>query len=179
MATIAAGQLYGFADGNTGYGYFTIGFAYDSVTRSGKSITVNNARITTTSYSSGFTSNTLYINNCHIGGVNSGISWEGNGEVNRYGWTTGSKTVTIPNVAASTSSLSVTWNGGRSAATTGQNGSCSLPIPTAGSPSISSATPTVGRTTCSFSISGSEGVNGGGVTYSTVLNGTTVSGSSP
>lgn len=155
MASISCGGLYGYANNNTAYGYFKVYFDYDSVTRSGTTVTINNARVKCVgSSSTGYTTNTIYINNCKVNGTSSGISGTFNGQSYwNSTWTSSKKTFSITGVDASTTSLSITINSGRSGATSGQNQSGTLTIPKgtytisfnanggSGAPSSQAATP--------------------------------------
>ena len=131
MASISCGGLYGYANNNTAYGYFKVYFDYDSVTRSGTTVTITNARVKCVGSSSkGYTTNTIYINNCKVGGTSSGISGSFNGQTYwNSTWTSSKKTFSITGVAASTTSLAITINSGRSGATSGQNQSGTITIP--------------------------------------------------
>lgn len=131
MASISCGGLYGYANNNTSYGYFKVYFDYDSVTRSGSTVTINNARVRCVGSSSqGYTTNTIYINSCKVGGTSSGISGTFNGKTYwNSTWTSSKKTFSITGVAGATTSLAIAINSGRSGATSGQNQSGTLTIP--------------------------------------------------
>lgn len=131
MASIACGGLYGYANNNTSYGYFKVNFIYDSVSRSGSTVTINNAAVQCVgASSSGYTTNTIYINSCKVGGISSGISGSFNGKTYwNSTWTSSKKTFSITGVAGSTTSLAIAINSGRSGATSGQNQSGTLTIP--------------------------------------------------
>lgn len=168
MESISLGVLYGYANGNTRYGCYDLTFYYDSVTRSGTSVTITNCYVGGKQRGTGYTTNIVYLNNVKANGTNLGISWSGKGQ-SYSSWSSNKVTKTIT-VAAETGSISITWNGGRTGATASQNGSGTLTIPTAGSPSVSMTTSST-RTSVSASILASAGTNGGSVSVSTTLNG--------
>lgn len=128
MASVNLGTLYGYGQGSS-YGVFYVRLDYDSITRYGDSFTINNARISCeSSGTTGYTTNTIYINNCYINGTDMGISGSFSGRT-YYGKTWTSSSVT-KNIAASgsTSSVSISCNGGRTGSTSSFNGSGTLSI---------------------------------------------------
>lgn len=72
MAQISMGTLYAYANGSN-YGRYSCVLHYDSVTRNGLNVTVNNARVVMTRYSSGYTTNRI-AGRAGIGGSQTNIA---------------------------------------------------------------------------------------------------------
>ena len=72
MAQISMGTLYGYASGSN-YGRYSCVLYYDSVTRNGLTVTVNNARVVMTRYNSGYTTNRI-AGRAGIGGSQTNIA---------------------------------------------------------------------------------------------------------
>ena len=182
MASVYIGGLYGYANNNTSYGYYNLYFDYDSVSRSGTTITYNNARVAGYQSGSGYTTNTVYLDTTKVGGTDVGISWSGKGSSYKE-WSAGWKNVSISGVAGSTSQLYVQWWGHRtgqsgSAQSNGANASC----PTAYAPSVSALSKSELGTTSvklSFSCTNNNGqsVTGQGIQVSESNFGTVVKSS--
>lgn len=128
MASVSLGTLYGYSQGSP-YGVFYVRLDYDSITRYGDSFTINNARISCESSGTvGYTTNTIYINNCYINGTNMGISGSFNGRTYYGGtWTSGSVTKNII-ASGGAASVGISCNGGRTGSTSSFNGSGTLNI---------------------------------------------------
>lgn len=103
MASISLGSFYGYANGNTSYGYYNVTFNYDSVSRSGTTITVTNAYVQMKNPNSGYTTNTVYVDSVTINGTNVGISGSANGGTSYHTWSTSKKNVTFTADAGTTS----------------------------------------------------------------------------
>lgn len=106
MASISLGSFYGYANGNTSYGYYKVTFNYDSVTRSGTTITVTNAYVKMQNPNSGYTTNTVYVDSVTINGTNVGISGSAAGGTSYHTWSTAKKNISFT-AAANLTSVSV------------------------------------------------------------------------
>lgn len=119
MAQINCGTLYGYKDNYTGYGAFTVYFAYDGTTRNGTTVTITNPRVICTEYAAeGYTTNYIFIHSVTLNGTNLGISgsFKGDSYWKGQSWTSegvGNKTV---DADASLTSLTVSISCGRSGA---------------------------------------------------------------
>ena len=129
MASISLGSFYGYANGNTSYGYYNVTFNYDSVSRSGTTITVTNACVQMKNPNSGYTTNTVYVDSVTINGTNVGISGSANGGTSYHTWSTSKKNVSFT-AAANVTSVTVKAGCHRSGQSSGaQSCSGTLTIP--------------------------------------------------
>lgn len=123
MASISLTQsgkgFYGYANGNTTYGYYNVTFNYTSISRNGTNIVITGAYIKMANPNSGYTTNKVYVDSVTIGSTNVGISGSAAGGTSYHTWSTSSKTVTATGVAASTTSVTVTMKGHRSGQSSG------------------------------------------------------------
>lgn len=130
MASISLGSFYGYANGNTSYGYYNVTFNYDSVTRSGTTITVTNAYVKMQNPNSGYTTNTVYVDSVTINGTNVGISGSAAGGTSYHTWSTTKKNVTFT-AAANLTSVTVTAGCHRTGQSSGAqtcSGTLTIPI---------------------------------------------------
>lgn len=166
MATIGVGVLYGYANGNTSYGCYDLYMDYDYASRSGTNIYFHAVRVRGVQRGSGYTTNTVYLDQVAINGVNIGLSWSGKGS-SYSSWATGYVYPTIGGIGGGTGSLWVQLWCHR----TGQDWGVQTPggtvyIPTAYPPSLSGLTVTsVGDTSARLYFSVTND-NGQGVTDS-------------
>lgn len=123
MASISLTQsgkgFYGYANGNTSYGYYNVTFNYTNISRSGTDIVITGAYIKMANPNSGYTTNTVYVDSVTIGSTNVGISGSAYGGSGYHTWNTTSKTVTATGVAASSTSVTVTMKGHRTGQSSG------------------------------------------------------------
>lgn len=130
MASISLGSFYGYANGNTSYGYYNVTFNYDSVSRSGTTITVTNAYVQMKNPNSGYTTNTVYVDSVAINGTNVGISGSAAGGTSYHTWSTTKKNITFT-AAANLTSVSVSAGCHRTGQSSGAqtcSGTLSIPI---------------------------------------------------
>lgn len=112
MGSVFIGNIYGYADNNTKHGYFKAYFDYDSITRSGTTITIKNGRIKCVGSSSvGFTTNTITISEVVIGKTTLIASQSFIGQTYwNTTWTSNKVTVDIKDVGGGIGSLTVSAN---------------------------------------------------------------------
>lgn len=117
MATLNVYQTYngsnmgffGYSKGNTTNGYYNVTFNYDSVTRSGNTITVTNAYVKMANPNNGYTTNYVGVTNVVVGGVDLGISVKEQGNKSKHSCSTGKKTFSfnVSGVSTNTATVSV------------------------------------------------------------------------
>lgn len=136
MASISLKQsgsgFYGYATGNTTYGYYNVTFIYDAATRSGTTISVTNAAIKMVNPSTKYTTNTIYVDSVTINGDNVSISGSANGGTSNHTWNTSKKDITFE-AAKSKNAVTVTMKGhrtGQSASAQVLTGTLSIPYGT-------------------------------------------------
>lgn len=136
MASISLTQsgagFYGYATGNTTYGYYNVTLEYSSVTRSGNTVTVNSAQIKMANPNYGYTTNIVYVDSVTIHGTDVGISGNAKGGTSYHTWSTTAKNVSFT-VSDSTTSVSVTMYGhrqGQSASVQVLSGTLTVPTRT-------------------------------------------------
>lgn len=146
--------FFGYGDNNTTYGYYNVSFYYSEATRNGKTITVTDAYVRMQNPNAGYTTNTVYVDSVKIEGVSFSCTGSAYGGTSYHDWSTPKDSSTsISNIAADTTSLTVTVTCHR----TGQNSGAqtltgTLTIPTAGGPSASYSS-----SKTSASLGGSDG----------------------
>lgn len=118
MASISVYQNYnnqnmgffGYSKGNTTHGYYNVTFNYDSVTRSGNTITVTNAYVKMANPNNGYTTNYVGVTNVVVGGVDLGISVKESGGKSKHTCQTGTKSsfsFNVSGVTTTTATISV------------------------------------------------------------------------
>ena len=105
MATdVKIGTFRGYSDSSTSYGYYFIYFGYDSITRNATSVTFNNARVWGQQQGSGYTTNTIYLDQFALNDQNMSVTWSGKGSSNSS-WSAGWKNMTVTGIGTGTTSI--------------------------------------------------------------------------
>lgn len=131
MADIQIGSFRGYSDSSTSYGYYLIYFGYDSISRGTDSVTFNNARVWGQQQGSGYTTNTIYLDQFAINNINMNTSWSGKGSTNSS-WSAGWKNMTVTGINAGTTGVTAQFWMHRTGQSWGaQAGSGNVPIPKA------------------------------------------------
>lgn len=102
--------FFGYSKGNTKSGYYHVTFNYDSVTRSGNTITVKNAYVKMANPNNGYTTNYVGVTNVVVGGVDLGISVKESGGKSKHTCQTGTKSsfsFNVSGVTTTTATISV------------------------------------------------------------------------
>lgn len=110
--------FYGYANGNTSYGYYNVKFYYSGISHSAGTLTLTGAYIEMSNPNSGYTTNTVYVDSVSVNGTNMGISGSANGGTSYHTWKTGSVDKSV-SVAASATSCTVTMTGHRTGQSSG------------------------------------------------------------
>lgn len=110
--------FYGYANGNTGYGYYNVKFHYSGISHSAGTLTLTGAYIEMTNPNSGYTTNTVYVDSVSVNGTGMGISGSAYGGTSYHTWKTGSVDKSV-SVAASATSCTVTMTGHRTGQSSG------------------------------------------------------------
>lgn len=108
MADIQIGSFRGYSDSSTSYGYYLIYFGYDSVVREATSVTFKNARVWGSQQGTGYTTNTIYLDQFAINNINMSTSWNGVGK-NNTTWSAGWKDMTVTGIDAGTTSVTAQY----------------------------------------------------------------------
>lgn len=181
MASISIGTLYGYASGSN-YGRYSCSLQYDSVTRSGTTVTMNNAKVVMTRYSSGYTTNRLAIRAGYNGSEtnlknNATINSSGTASAASYNISLGSPSlITVGTsfsfyVALASTGGSSSWNNfiGNSPIVLSTTISCPAANPTfTSNPTVSAINETQVSLTCGATDISSNmyyNIDGGGWTY--------------
>lgn len=131
MADIQIGSFRGYSDSSTSHGYYLIYFGYDSISRGVDSVTFNNARVWGQQQGSGYTTNTIYLDQFAINNINMNTSWNGKGSTNSS-WSAGWKNMTVTGINAGTTGVTAQFWMHRTGQSWGaQAGSGNVPIPKA------------------------------------------------